>query len=89
MFKFTMDRKDAEDYPTEKLVSAGMKEFHDGRMAIDRVGFIVGNASPNNLDEALEIINQVFYFPPVNVWIDGKKFDPFKDPNKFVKTKKL
>lgn len=88
MFKFTMDAKDA-DCLDAKLAAADMEVHRDGRLAIDKVCFIVKDRSPKNLNEALKLIQEVFPFPPINVWLDGKKLDPFKAKNKIVKVGRI
>lgn len=87
MLKFTMDQKDADFDPIE-LSAAGIEVCSDRRY-YSRACFIAKDLSPKDLNEALEIIRKVFYFPPINVWINGKKYDPFKDPNRFVKTGRI
>lgn len=85
MFRFVMNSKDSDDYPVEKLDAAGFKVVHDGRMSIEKTLFQCDSFTPENLDAAMMKIKTVFFFPPVAVWINGKRYDPFKDENSFVK----
>lgn len=82
MLKFTMDQKDA-DFDPEELAAAGIEVSKDRRY-YSRACFIAKDLSPKDLNEALTIIRKAFYCPPINVWIDGRKCDPFKEPNKIV-----
>lgn len=34
---------------------------------------------PQSIDEAMELLNEPCFFPPVFIWYRGKFFDPWRD----------
>lgn len=82
MFEFQMDIKDSESANPQKVAELGMVQVDDARYYNPK--YRVEGFTPKNINEALEYVNQAFFFIPLYVWVDGKKLDPLKEPNKFV-----
>lgn len=87
MFEFQMDVKESESVNIQKAKELGIYQVADARYYNPK--FRVDEFSPKNMDEALEYANKAFYFYPLYVWIDGKKLDPTKVENKYIKVFKL
>lgn len=77
-----MDIKDSESANPEKIKEFGIVQVEDARYYNPK--FRVERFTPKDINEAIEYVNQVFYFLPLYIWVDGKKLDPLKEPNKFV-----
>jgi hypothetical protein len=72
MLRIKMDRKDVP-ISLEELKAAGYEVDRRGRQGFDFIYLIHREASPKNIDEAYAFLQKTFFFPPYDVWIDGKK----------------
>ena len=58
------------------LVAAGYREVPGrGNQFGEYVFFVHDSQTPQTLEEAYEILDKTFFFPPYGVWVDGKRLE--------------